>query len=173
MKPELKYGLVAGAAMIAWTLLEYAAGVHNTRFALGDYTSWGSEVILLIMLWRLLRMKFALLNRYWLPAWEAGWYGAAASLVAGLVFYCFLNVYLTWINPEWPDLHLEWRVAQMRASGDSEQVIRTFVRSFRWSFGPVGLAAFTVGLYTLLGGAFSAVVSLWLNLRHKEPPQAG
>lgn len=173
MKPELQYGLLGGAAMIGWTLLEYAAGVHNTRLALGNYTAWGSEVILLLMLWRLLPLKFARLDRYWLPAWEAGWYGASASLVAGLVFYIFLNAYVTWINPEWPDLHLEWRVAQMRAGGESEQVIRQFVRSFRWSLGPVGLAAFTVGLFPLLGGAFSAVLSLWLNLRRKEPPPAG
>jgi len=173
VKPELKYGLLAGAAMIAWTLLEYAAGVHHTRLALGNYTAWGPEVILLLMLWRLLRLKFATLNRYWLPAWEAGWYGATASLVAGLVFYIFLNVYVARINPEWPDLHLEWRVAQMRAGGESEQTIRLFVRNFRWSLGPVGLAVFTVGLFTLLGGTVSAILSLWLNLRHKEPPDVG
>ena len=173
MKPELKYGLLAGAAMIAWTLAEYALGIHQTRFALGKYTGMGSELILLAMVWRLLCLKFAQLNRYWLPAWEGMLYGTFASFVAGMVFYIFLNLYVNFINPEWPDLYLEWQVAQMRAAGDGELAIRAFVRSVRWMMGPVGLAALTIGLYTLLGGAFSAMVTLWLNLRHKEPPHTG
>jgi len=173
VKPELKYGLAAGVAMIAWTLTEFALGIHQTRFALGKFTGWGSEVILLVMLWRLLRLKFATLNRYWLPAWEGMLYGALASFVAGLVFYMFLTVYVNFINPEWPDLYLEWQVAQMRAVGESEPAVRAFVRSVRWMTGPVGLASLTIGLYTLLGGALAAILSLWLNLRQKEPPPIG
>jgi hypothetical protein len=172
VKPELKYGLYGGAAMIGWTLGEFALGIHQTRFALGKFTGWGSEIILLVMVWRLLRLKFARLNRYWLPAWEGMLCGALASVVAGLVFYIFLNAYVNFINPEWPDLYLEFQVAQMRIAGDSELAIRAFVRSFRWMTGPVGLATLTIGLYTLLGAAFSAFLTLWLNLRHKEPPLA-
>lgn len=169
MRPELKYGLLGGAAMIGWTLLEYALGLHNTHFALGRFTGWGAEVILLVMLWRMLRVKVERLNRYWMPAWEGMFYGMLASFVAGLVFYTFLNVYVTFINPEWPDLYLEWQVAQMRTAGDTEETIRAFVRSFRWMSGPVGLATLTIGLYSVLGAAFSAMLTLWLNLRRKEP----
>jgi hypothetical protein len=170
MKSELKYGLLGGAAMIVWTLGEYAIGAHNTRFALGEYTAWGTEIILLVMLWRLLRLKFARLNRYWLPAWEGMLYGALASFVSGLVLYCFMNVYVTFINPEWPDVFLVWQVAQMRAAGDTEQTIRAYVSSVRWKTGPIGLPTVIIGLNLLLGAAFSAMLTLWLNLRHKESP---
>ena len=173
MKPELKYGLLGGAAMILWTLVEYALGVHNTRFPLGQYTGWGVEIILLVMLWRFLRLKFALLNRYWLPAWEGLLYGALTSFVASLVFCTFLNVYVNFINPEWPDLYIEWQVARMRASGSTEAMVREFVRSFRWMASPAGLAVMTIGLYTLLGSVVSVILTLWLNLRHKEPAHLG
>ena len=39
--------------------------------------------------------------------------------------------------------------------------------------GPAGLALVTVGLYPLLGSVVSAVLTLWLNLRHKEPARIG
>ena len=35
--------------------------------------------------------------------------------------------------------------------------------------GFIGLATLTVGLYSVIGGAFSAILTLWLNLRRKEP----
>jgi hypothetical protein len=173
MRPELSYGLLGGAAMVAWTLAEYALGIHNTRFALGQVTGWGTELILLVMLWCLLRHQFARLDRYWVPAWEGMLRGVLASFVAGLVLYTFLNIYVLFINPEWPDLYLEWRVAQLRATGDTEDHVRTFVQSFRWMTGPAGLALLTVGLYPLLGGVVSVVLTLWLNLRHKEPTRLG
>jgi len=170
---EVKYGLIGGACMVAWTLTEYAFGVHNTRFAAGRYTAWGTDLILLVTLWRMMRLKFGLLNRYWLPAWEGMLYGALTSLVAGLVFYIFLNVYLTFINPDWPELYLEWKVAQLRSAGGTETAVRAFVRGFRWTIGPVGLVTMTAGLQTLLGTVVSVILTLWLNLRHKEPAHGG
>ncbi|HVT71689.1 MAG TPA: DUF4199 family protein [Lacunisphaera sp.] len=170
MRRELKYGLLAGLAMIAWTLAEYALGLHNAHFALGRYTGWGTEAILLLMLWRVTQARFAALDRYWMPAWDGMLHGLLAGLAAGLVYYMFLSLYVTLINPEWIDLSLEWQVARMRAAGESELAVRGFVRSFRWMAGPIGLAVLTAGLYAALGAVFSGLVTIWLNLRRKEPP---
>ena len=172
MRPELKYGLWAALALCDWTLLEFALGFHTTRLAVGQYTNWGIEVIFAVMLYRLLQQRLHSLQRYWLPVWEAMLYGLLASLVAALVFYIFLNLYKFFLNPSWLDLQLEWKVARLRAAGTDEAAIREKLAVLRQAYTPVGLALF-VPLYALGGAAFSALLSLWLNWRHKEIPRVG
>ena len=169
MNPELKYGMIAGSGMSAWMLGEYALGLHTTHLAVSAYTNWGTELVLFVTLWFFLRHKLYQPNRYWLPVWEGMLHGLLASLVAGLVFCTFLNFYFRFINPEWPDLYLAWRVPLMRAAGTSEESIRDFARSFLWSVTPAGLTVHAIGIYTIIGTLASSVLTLWLNWRRKEP----
>ncbi len=170
MRPELIYGLWAALAMSGWSLLEFALGLHTTRLGLGRYTNWGIEVIFAVMLYRLMQQRLHSLQRYWLPVWEAMLYGLLASLTAALGFYVFLSLYKFFLNPSWLDLQLEWKVAQLRAAGTDEAVIREKLALLRQAYSPVGLALF-VPVYALGGAAFSACVSLWLNWRHQELPK--
>ena len=169
MAPGLKYGLIAAAGMIAWMLGEYALGLHTTRIGLGHYTSWATEVILIVALWRLLHHRLYQAGRYWLPVWEGLLHGVFASLVAAMSFYIFLSLYLHFLNPDYPDLALEWQVAQMRTAGKPEEEIRLMARGMRWSLSPVGLPVTVFGLYLLIGVVASPLLTLWLNWRHKEP----
>lgn len=172
MKPGLKYGLIAAAGMSAWTLAEYALGFHTTRIGPGHYTSLGTEVIFVVVLWRLLRRQLNGAARYWLPVWEGLLHGTIASLVAAMGYYIFLSLYLYYINPEYIDLVLEWQVAQMRATGDPEEEIRMMARTFRWSMGPTGLPLTVLMIYLVIGLVASPLLTLWLNWRHKEPVNA-
>ncbi|MGH6630621.1 MAG: hypothetical protein ACREB3_12885 [Burkholderiales bacterium] len=156
--------------MSGWSLLEFALGLHTTRIGLGRYTNWGIEVIFAVMLYRLMQQRLHSLQRYWLPVWEAMLYGLLASLTAALGFYVFLSLYKFYLNPSWLDLQLEWKVAQLRAAGTDEAVIREKLALLRQAYSPVGLALF-VPVYALGGAAFSACVSLWLNWRHQELPK--
>jgi len=169
MSPEMKYGLLAGTGMSLWLLAEYFLGLHTRHLEIGAYADWGTEIISLVVLWFFLRHKIAVLNRYWFPVWQGILHGALASLVAGLVFCTFMNCYLHFINPDWPFYYRTWRVTVMRAAGESEASIRSFVDSFNWSVTPAGLAFYTIGLYTVLGATASSAITLWLNWRRKEP----
>ncbi len=152
---------------------EYALGFHTSRIGLGHYTAWGTEIILVLALWRLLHHQLHDTNRYWLPVWEGLLHGAIASLVAATGFYISLSFYLSFINPDFPDHYLEWAVAQMRATGKPEEEIRLMARGFRWSLSPVGLPVTVFGLYLLLGVVASPLLTLCLNWRRKEPVHAG
>lgn len=169
MAPGLKYGLIAATGMSAWMLGEYALGLHTTRIGIGHYTSWGTEVILVVALWRLLHHRLYGASRYWLPVWEGLLHGIIASLVAAMGFYIFLSLYVNVLHPDFPDHYLDWSVAQMRAMGKPEVEIREVARDFRWSMSPVGLPVTVFGQYGLIGLVASPLLTLWLNWRHKEP----
>jgi hypothetical protein len=165
----MKYGLLAGFGMSLWMLAEYFLGLQTRHLEIGAYADWGTEVILLIMVWLFLRHKMAVLTRYWYPVWEGALHGAMACLVAGLVFCTFLNFHLRFINPDWPYHYRMWRATAMRAAGESEEAVRIFSDSFDWSVTPLGLAVYSIGVYTVLGALAASVLTLWLNWRRKEP----
>jgi len=173
MAPGLKYGLIAATGMGGWMLGEYAFGLHTTRISLAHYTSWGTEVILIIALWRLLNHHTNAVGRYWLPVWEGLMHGIVASVVAAMGFYVIFSLYVNFLHPDFPDLYLDWSVAHMRALGTPEVEIREAAHAFRWSMGPVGLPLTILGQYLLVGLIASPVLTLWLNWRRKEPVHRG
>lgn len=168
MRPEYKYGLLAGAGMSLWLLAEYVAGLHTRHLGAAAYTHWGTELVLAVALYRLLRHQVRRLNRYWLPVWEGVLYGTLTSFVAALVFYAFAAAYVTFVHPDWPDLRLAHEVAAMRERGVPEEEVREYARFFRGAFTPVGLALAILGAYTVIGAVLSSVLTLWINWRHKE-----
>ena len=107
-------------------------------------------------------------ERRWLPVWVGLLHGLYASLVAALGFYIVYSLYLRFVHPDYPDLYLEWRVAHMRAAGQTEEEIRTMAREFRWSTSSIGLPLTLGGFYLLVGFFASPILTLWLNFRRKE-----
>ena len=170
MNAGLKYGLIAAAGMSAWMLGEYVLGLHTTRLDIGHYTSWGTEIILIAVLWRLLHQLLYQPNRSWLPVWEGLLHGAIAGLVAAMGFYVFLSLYLNFLNPEYADSMLQWQVDHLRTAGTPEEEIRAMARGFRWSVSPTGLPVTVFGLYLMIAIVASPVLTLWLNWRRKEEP---
>lgn len=169
MSPSLKYGLLAAGSTSLWLLLAYALGLHTSHIALGHYANYGAEVILILALWRVLHRELHANNRYWLPVWLGLLQGLLTALVAAMGVYIFLSLYLNFINPNYPDLHLDWRVATMRANGVAEEEVRAMARAYRWSTGVIGLPISIGGLYLLFAFIASPLLTLWLNWRRKEP----
>jgi len=57
MKPEIKFGVLAGISLILWTLVQYALGFHTIYFRAGQISGYGVYVILFVSLWLGLREK--------------------------------------------------------------------------------------------------------------------
>jgi hypothetical protein len=164
----MKYGLFAAAGMTAWLFLAHALGFHGAHIALAQYVEWGAAVILVVALWRMLRWQVLAPERRWLPVWLGLAHGLYTSFVAALVFYIAYALYLRFVHPDFPDLYLEWRVAQMRAAGIAEESIRTLAREYRWSTGSIGLPLTLVAFYLLVGFFASPILTLWLNFRREK-----
>ncbi|AOS45239.1 hypothetical protein Verru16b_02318 [Lacunisphaera limnophila] len=173
MSPPLKYGLLAAVATSLWLLLAWALGLHTEHIGLGHLANYGAEVILIVALWRALHQQLHEANRYWLPVWQGLLRGLLTALVAAMGVYIFLSLYLQFINRDYPDLHLDWQVARMRAAGESEEQVRAVARAYRWSTGPVGLPVTIGGVYLLFAFIAAPLLTLWLNWRRKEPPRVG
>lgn len=173
MASGMKYGLLAAAGMSVWLFLVYALGLHGAHLSWGRYVDWGTELILVYAIWRLLRHEFESRNRYWLPVWQGWLHGLFASLIAAMGFYVVFSLYLRFVNPEFPDLYLEWRVAHARAGGQPEEEIRAMAKAFRWSMGPIGLPSTVLIFYLLVGLVASPILTLWLNWRRKESGRIG
>jgi len=153
-------------------LAEYALGLHTTHVGIGHYTSAGIEIILLVALWRLMHQLRKEPARSVLGIGEALLQGILASLVAAMVFYVFVFAYLNFINPDYPDLLLDWKVAQERAAGTSEEEIRVMARSFRWGVSPRGLPVMVFGRCLLLALIASPLLALWVNRRRSPSTPA-
>jgi hypothetical protein len=170
MSPSLTYGLLAAGATGLWLLLAYVLGLHTTHIAAGNYFNYGAEIFLLLALWRVLHRELHGRDLHWLPVWLGLLRGLVTALVAAMGVYIFLTLYLTFLNPYYPLLHLDWRVAEMRAAGEPEEQIRAMARAYNWSTGPVGLPVTVAGVYLLFAVVASPLLTLWLNWRRKQPP---
>jgi hypothetical protein len=173
VKSELKYGLLAAAATAAWLLLAWALGLHTTHIGLGHYANYGTEIILVVALWRSLREQVLEKDRYWLPVWLGLLRGMLTALVAAMGVYIFLSLYLNFLNRDYSDLYLQWHVDNLRAAGEPEEQIRATARAYRWSTGPVGLPVTIGAVYLIFAFIASPLLTLWLNWRRKEPPRVG
>lgn len=173
MWPSFTFGLLAAGATSLWLLLAYALGLHTQHIALGHYFNYGAEVLLIVALWRTLHRQLHAQNRYWLPVWIGLLQGMFTALVAAMGVALFLSFYLNFINPDYPDLHLEWRVATMRGAEVPEEEVRAMARAYRWSTGRIGLPISVAGLYLFFAFIVSPLLTLWLNWRRKEPGHVG
>jgi len=173
MSQALKYGLLAAGSTSLWLLLAYALGWHSRHIAVGHYANYGAEVFLALALWLSLRAYLRERNFYWLPVWRGLLHGLLTSLVAAMGIATFLSLYLNFINPLYPDLHLEWLVRSMRQAGEPEEQVRAVARAYRWSTGPTGLPVTILCVYLLFGFIASPLLTLWLNWRGKQPGRIG
>jgi hypothetical protein len=169
VKPELKYGLLNGAAVCLWIALEYLLGFHTTRPEIGTYTGLLSNLIPLTMLFLLLRAKRATVYDGRLSLGSGIGAGLTASFVAALVVYSFLVTYSHYINPTWIDQALETKVVQLRAAQVAEPVIQDKITLYRNAYSPLGLVASIIVGMTLMGGLFSLGLTLLVRRLPHRP----
>lgn len=163
MRPELKYGLISGIGVCGWIMGEYLLGFHTTRLEIGAYSGYFSCLIPLATLFVLLKGKRDQSPDGRLNYWPALKSGLHAAFIAGAIVYGFMVVYNHFINPGWLDLALDWRVAQLRAGGIAETAIREEIKLYRQLNSPIGLLISIVAGTTVMGGIFSAGLTLLLR----------
>ena len=167
IRPELKYGLIAGGGVSLWFFAEYLLGLHTTHLAMGEYTGRISNLIPFIALWVLLKKMQAGLGPLFTLR-RGLWTGLVTSFIAATVIYIFLAVYGRFIHPGWLDHALQWKVEQLRAASVPEEKIREFITYFRQMNSARGLLISTLLTWTLQGGLMALCLTLWLHWRAQK-----
>ncbi len=168
MRPEIKYGLLAGAGMCFWICAEFFLGLHASRHEIGQYSGVLSNLILLGMLYLLLRAKRDASPGRRLEVAEGIWSGVAASLIAALIVYGFAVAHNLYFDPGWIDNALDWKVARWRAQGIAETDIRRQITFFRHTNSPTGLLTSTLATVSLTGAIFSLGLTLFFRQRSRR-----
>ncbi len=168
MKPELKYGLIAGVGVCLWIMGEFLLGFHTTRLEIGAYSGYFSCIIPLVTLFVMLKGKRDRTPGGHLAYWPAIKSGLHAAFISGAIIYAFMVVYGNFINPGWLDQALDWRVARLRAGGVAETAIREEIKVYRQLNSPVGCLISIVAGTTVMGGIFSAGLALLLRRRPRR-----
>ncbi|WP_438482135.1 DUF4199 domain-containing protein [Oleiharenicola lentus] len=167
MSREFNFGLITGAAVCVWILLQYAFGLHTSHLAIGRYAGLLSNLIPVIALFLVLRARQR-------DTWDGRltfargiFSGLQVMFVSSLIVYCFLSIYHHYINPSWIDHALEWKVAQLRAGGSDEVAIRQHILAYREAYTPIGLVKSTVISMTLTGGVLAVLITLLMHILPK------
>lgn len=123
------YGLAAAVAVILWTLLEYALGLHSSYRTIGQYTGYVAGLLPVIFVARMLldfRKKYKVMEvRYALQQ------GMLLALVAALGIAVFFFFYTQHIHPEWLDYQLQDGIARLQAQEVAPKDIEQYKLDFQ------------------------------------------
>lgn len=126
MRDAIRFGILAGLGLSAWTFLEFLLGLHGKYYAVGAYTGFLGVVLLLLCLWLLIRN----LHRAGGLTFEAGLTaGLVLSVLAAAIYGLFLWLYGAFINPDWAAFSLEQQVQSMKADGLDQKDIKAYIEN--------------------------------------------
>jgi membrane protease YdiL (CAAX protease family) len=116
MKPELKYGLLAGFLIICWTLVQYFLGFHTTKLFIGQYSENGMFVIIFVALILGLREKRDDLGRLFTTR-NAMRSALILAFIGAFISSGFQFIYEYKINPIWVEHLSDWQQQHGSAGG--------------------------------------------------------
>jgi hypothetical protein len=110
IKPEIKFGFLAGFALIVWTVVQYFLGFHTNRFEFGNLATIGNVVLLLLPIWMALNEKRSDSGKSFNLRLGMRT-GLLMLLISSALASTFMLIYDYKINPMWVDRMIEWQIS--------------------------------------------------------------
>ena len=169
MKIEIKYGVISGAGVCAWVLVEYFLGFHNEHLAIGKITGYLATVIPVVALFRALKEKREQQRDGDLATGDGIRSGLVISAIAAVITTPFFWAYKHVINPGWMEKALEFEKAQMAKAGASAEVIDRKVAAFNaLNSDEIQIATGLIGTM-VMGLAISLIITTILKKKSPDP----
>jgi hypothetical protein len=175
MKTCALYGFISALAGAFLTLVQFFLGLHSDAAKLG-IANWigglGGLAIYIVCITLGTRAR-----REETPAVEPFGYGRAllaglgVSLFSTLLSTAFNYCYNTFINPAFPDLLLQDRLAKMEAGGMSGDKLDKAETMTRMMFNPIPMAIYFVVIGLALGLIISLIVAAVVKRQATLPPR--
>lgn len=163
MKTEVKYGLVLGLGICAYTMLAHLLGFYTTNIRVGKYGDIAITLLPIVVIFLAIREKRALLGT--LTLLQGIKTGVLVSLLSFPISTSFLWIYHHLINPQWLENILAYEREQMSQAGVGVGEISS--RLMAISAGNSDVAQVVGGLVgtIILGLILSFIFSLILRRR--------
>jgi len=126
MNLEFRYGLLCGAGMSMWVLIEFALGFHTTSLEIGQYSGYFSIFIPVVVIYIALQGQQTALNVA-LPIKAGINTGFQIAIFSAAIFTLFMFFYNNYINPEWIDAMVGWQRKNLIMSGATDDEIGRFM----------------------------------------------
>lgn len=110
IKPEIKFGVIAGIALITWTVAQYFLGFHTDKFELGYLTTVGNLILVFFaMLLALNEKRSDAGERFSLRLGLRT--GLLMMLICSFIASGFMFIYDYKINPLWVENMIDWQIS--------------------------------------------------------------
>lgn len=172
MKPEIKFGIYAGAGLILWTLFQYILKIHVVYFGLYIYNTPVIILILLLSLLGGLKEKRNDLGGH-INLRSGVRSGIFQLFTTAFIASAFMFIYDYYINPLWVENLLQWEYSQGNRGifvqlanepfASSENVILSNTETH--------LCYYFLSIL-IIGGVIASAISLFLSNRTIPQPPA-
>ncbi len=129
MNTGVRFGILTGAAVSSYVLLEYALGFHTTQLEIGKYSGYGASLIPIVTIFLALR-NFRNANNS-LSFKQGVQVGFSVAFVAALITTLFFYIYNSYINPNWMEIAAELEKQKMIAEGAAQARIEKFTEQMQ------------------------------------------
>lgn len=167
MNTEVKYGLILGLGICAYTVLAHLLGFYTNNIAAGKYGDVAVTLIPIVILFLAIREKRD--RNGALTILQGIKTGVLVALISFPISSAFLWIYHHYINPNWLEFILAHERNTMTQAGLSAEVIATRLDLLR--AGNSDFAQIVGGLVgiSILGIVLSLVISLILRRKRLQP----
>ncbi len=166
LKTEIKYGIITGAGICIWLLIEFFLGFHTEKMYIGEYTTYFVVLIPLLTLYMGIKEKRDRINNGQISIGSGIKTGLMISLIATVIIALFLIAYFNYINPNYAEFGVAYQRQKLILSGKSTDEIAGELESIKNMFRFINQLLF--GTLGVVGTGF--IISIALSLFLKKNP---
>jgi len=130
MNKDVLYGIISGALVCAFVMVEYLMGFHSTKIGEGKYMSYFGILIpvTIIAIGILYKKKD---NGGYLELKDGMKTGIIISLMTGIITTVFMLIYNKYINPEFFDIAMAFQTKLWKANGNTPEEIKAMIDQYK------------------------------------------
>lgn len=166
LKTEIKFGIITGAGICLWILLEFLLGFHTIKMDIGECTTYFVVLVPLFTLYLGIKEKRDKRNKGQISINHGIKTGLMISLIATVIIASFLIIYFNYLNPEYAELGIAYQKKKMILRGKTSDEIAAEMERMKNMFG--FLNQFLYGTIGAVGTGFLISVALSLFLKKKS-----
>lgn len=166
MNDEIRYGMMSGAGLCCWILVEFFLGFHTSILEIGQYSGYFSFLIPVVVIYVALKDQQRRFHGS-LPIKVGINTGFQIAILSAFIYSLFLFLYNNYINPNWIDAMIDWQRRNLILSGATDDEIGRFMEQNRRMNGAVSQGIMSFISATGMGVFVTMIEILFLRLRSR------